>query len=89
MSVEVKGGTMMVNPELFIITSQYLPEQIWEDEETRAAIRRRVTIVFAEDNDVGNRPDVECLSAAVLPERHVGKGTTLGNYRTYTIFEKN
>lgn len=44
--VEVKGGQMVINPELVIITSQYTPAQIWDDDsETLSAIQRRVVPV--------------------------------------------
>lgn len=42
---EVKGSSMTIRPKNFIITSQYLPEDIWDDEETVSAVRRRFKIV--------------------------------------------
>lgn len=38
---EVKGSTVPLYYEVIIVTSQYKIEQIWEDEETRSALRRR------------------------------------------------
>lgn len=40
----IKGGYLKIRPEKIVITSQYLPEQIWDDEETLRAINRRFTI---------------------------------------------
>lgn len=46
----VKGGYLTIRPLKFVITSQYLPEQIWDDPETIAAINRRFRIRrFGED----------------------------------------
>ena len=38
---EYKGGVMKIRPKKFIITSNYIPEDIWEDEKTVGPIRRR------------------------------------------------
>ena len=40
-SGETKGGIVALKHEKFIVTSQYLPEDIWDDVKTREAIRRR------------------------------------------------
>jgi len=42
---EVKGGSRMIRPKAVVITSQYHPNQIWQDEETLAAINRRFKLV--------------------------------------------
>lgn len=39
-----KGGSQLIRPESIIVTSNYHPEDIWEDELTRAAICRRVKL---------------------------------------------
>lgn len=41
---EIKRSTINIRPKLFIVTSQYLPEQIWDDVETIGAIRDRFII---------------------------------------------
>ena len=38
---ETKGGMVALKHQKLIITSQYLPEEIWADEATREAINRR------------------------------------------------
>jgi hypothetical protein len=42
---QIKGGAVPLNFKTLIITSQYSPEQIWEDEKTVEAIRRRFKVV--------------------------------------------
>lgn len=97
MTVEVKGGTMVINPELIIITSQYTPEQIWEgDQTTISAMQRRLAIVCAQARDTKGSQREEPVSA-VLPDRLVGSwlpsapfcvGTYENGYRSYTTYER-
>lgn len=66
-TVEVKGGQMVINPELVIVTSQYTPEQIWEgDTTTLDAIRRRVMLISMTSLFPDGRQPV-------LPDDPVGK----------------
>lgn len=45
-----KGGSAMIRPEKVIITSNYHPADIWDDEKTLQPILRRVTLIkFGED----------------------------------------
>lgn len=38
---ETKGGHLRLRPQLFIVTSQYLPSEIWDDDATLDAVYRR------------------------------------------------
>jgi hypothetical protein len=49
---DFKGKSRLIRPKLFIVTSQYKIEDIWRDEETRAALNRRFTVVNKLERDV-------------------------------------
>lgn len=41
---EVKGSSLTIRPKRFVITSQYSPEQVFQDQETLDAVRRRFDV---------------------------------------------
>jgi len=41
---EVKGGAMLIRPRVICVTSQYSPEEVFDDAATVAAIRRRFKV---------------------------------------------
>jgi hypothetical protein len=47
---EVKGGAILIRPKVFCVTSQYSPEEIFEDDVTIAAIRRRFEVVHVDSS---------------------------------------
>lgn len=42
---EVKGGMVQIRPKKVVVTSQYYPREIWEDQKTVDAIMRRVKLI--------------------------------------------
>lgn len=44
-NAEVKGGSLTIRPKIFIITSQYLPDQCFHEDKTLEAIGRRFKII--------------------------------------------
>lgn len=46
---QFKGGYLFIRPRKIIVTSQYRPSEIWDDEKTVDAITRRVSILGMRD----------------------------------------
>lgn len=56
-TAESKGGAVSGNYNWFVVTSQYKIEDIWEDEATRAALKRRFHVIHVNEELMpGNRP---------------------------------
>lgn len=57
---EMKGGTKLIRPRKIVITSQYHPNEIWEDEKTQAAMERRLLIRSMGDEEESPRKRARC-----------------------------
>jgi len=54
---EIKGSSMVIRPKLVIVTSNYQPSDIWQDQTTLEPILRRFKVVrFGEVDDEESRP---------------------------------
>jgi len=42
---EIKGGAIAMRPSKFVVTSNYSPDDIWQDDETLGPIRRRFKVL--------------------------------------------
>jgi len=46
---EIKNSALFIRPKLVVFTSQYSIEEVWDDEPTRDAIRRRCKVQYLND----------------------------------------
>jgi hypothetical protein len=53
---ESKGSSAMIRPKVICITSQYHPCDIWDDNETLEAIRRRFKMIYIVEGQIENNP---------------------------------
>lgn len=51
-----KGGNRLIRPKKIIVTSNYHPREIWDDEQTVGPICRRFRVVKMEKEEVGTIP---------------------------------
>lgn len=58
---EQKGTSIRIRPSIFLITSQYTIDEIFTDEETRAAIKRRCKVYHIDElkNSTSDRTLIE------------------------------
>lgn len=73
---QFKGAYEMIRPKKIIVTSQYHPNEIWDDEKTVDAIRRRVTVV-----DMDNRVIFPSPPLAAVPAGPPAAAGALGSWQ--------
>ena len=75
-SGEIKGGTVMPSYDHFVITSNYLPTELWDDAHTVEAIQRRCVFIHF----YGYCQMVEGTHFGVLPRVELPPGPSPSNY---------
>lgn len=69
-----KGGSQLIRPKEIIVTSNYHPKEIWEDETTRTAILRRLNLTHFPDTSPFNYgPSSGLHPSFVHPRTHEPK----------------
>jgi len=68
---EVKGGTVNLRPPVIIVTSQYCPQQIWEELALQQAIARRFHIIEVRWPSPTSRANAEAELRAWLTARGI------------------
>lgn len=72
---EIKGGQVPLIYDHFIVTSQYHPDEIWEDKQSLDAIKRRFSIQRIEQGEVayvieGEKEEVKQPEFIAEPVEH-------------------
>lgn len=71
---EIKGSTVAMQYRTFIITSNYLPEELWpSDDQLRVAIRRRFRFIFMADRMATGGINFGKYPAGITREKRVDK----------------
>jgi len=69
--VQTKGGMMMIRPKCIIITSNYSPDEIWQDSQTLAPIERRVNLLQLHPGPFAVKPEDFALQLAdMIKQQH-------------------
>jgi hypothetical protein len=58
---EMKGKQQLIRPRKIVITSQYHPDEIWEDQKTQEAMARRLKVVDMGVGGLAPHPIAECF----------------------------
>lgn len=68
---QIKGGQMMIRPRKIIVTSNYHPRDIWQDDTTVGPLERRFTLVHKPGQNMApifNFPPPQRIPVMELPE---------------------
>jgi len=62
--VQTKGGMMTIRPKCIIVTSNYSPDEIWQDSQTLAPIERRVNLLQLHTGPFAVKPEDFAITLA-------------------------